>query len=346
MIYNEMAISQRLDLYRNGAKKKSLRVEGNMRIHMVQKAEIKTSLSCTIEAEPDIDLLSDRLHVIQIVDGVEYPVGEFIATTVSTVSGQGGARLNIEAYDQTILLQQASTGQTFHIAKGTKYLDAIKAILTECGITREIEEASDLVISTDREDWGIGTSYISIVNTLLSEMNYEALWFDKNGFARLGKKKTASSSVPTQKYEENQYSIIKDGVTTEMDTYTAANVFTAIVSSPDESMMVATAVNDSPMSAISTVNRGRRIHAPVEYVDDIANQDTLQDYVDNLKNESMLSTETVIFSTAPIPSHQVGEIVALQTKAVNGIYQETEWELVTGFGGEYTHKARRLVFMT
>ena len=42
MIYNEMAISQRLDLYRNGAKKKSLRVEGNMRIHMVQKAEIKT----------------------------------------------------------------------------------------------------------------------------------------------------------------------------------------------------------------------------------------------------------------------------------------------------------------
>lgn len=343
MLKDCYVISARLDVIRNGVILKRLKVRGNPKIRMVQSAEVKTSLSGTIEYDGEMNSLTDRIRAFQIIDGVEYPVGEYLISSVETTTDQGGKYQAIEGFDLGLQVKQASTENRVYYQKGTKYLDIVKQILVSLGIDRVIEEPCDLALATDREEWEIGTSWLTIINTLLGEINYSSLWFDFSGYARLGKVRVASAASITQSYREGEYSILRDGIATSLDSYSAYNVFTVVVSNADKEVMVATAVNDSPVSSISTVNRGRRISAPVEYLDEIASQEALQEYVENRKNQSMLSTETVTFGTAPIPTHQVGEVVALEANAAAGIYQETEWAITLGPDGDYSHTGKRVV---
>ena len=66
--------------------------------------------------------------------------------------------------------------------------------------------------------------------------------------------------------------------------------------------MVATAVNDSPFSPLSTVRRGRRICAPVVFLDGIADQEALEARARQLLSHSLYMTETVFYETEPTGS--------------------------------------------
>lgn len=97
----------------------------------------------------------------------------------------------------------------------------------------------------------------------------------------------------------------------ELDIYDAPNVFICTVSNPDlEEPMTATAVNDNPMSALSTVRRRRRIPTVVQ-LDNIASQEELQRYAEHLAFESMLTSKTVTVTTLAEPGHGVGDVVAV-----------------------------------
>ncbi len=331
-------VSVRLEAWRSGVFFQTLRAE-EIEIKMSQDAQIKTSLRCRIDYDPALELLGDRLRPYQIIDGVEYPMGEFIISTTTETVEKGGRGWQVEAYDPALLLRQATTATALRFAAGTAYLDAVRSLLAECGIARVIDQPSALIIETDREDWEIGTPYLSVANELLSAINYAPLWFDRGGAARLQKEKAAVAENLTQSYLPGECSILADGITRETDAYTAYNVFTAVYSAPDAAPMVAVSVNDSPLSPISTVRRGRRICAPAEFVDEIASQQELQAYADRLKAASLLAVETVEFETAPIPTHWVGEIVAI----AGNLYRETGWTLRLGAGGSYTHTAKREV---
>lgn len=331
-------VSCRLDAWRGGVFYKSLHAD-EIEIRMTGSAEIKTTLSCRIVYNPDLDLLNDRLRPYQIVDGVEYPMGEYLISTATETVEKGYRGWEIEAYDQSLLLKQVTTTGTLRFAAKTKYVDAVKSLLAECGIGRVIADPSTLVMDVDREDWEVGTKYLTIANELLAAINYGSLWFDRDGAARLQPERAATAVNITQTYPAGSWSSLCDGISRETDAYTAYNVFTAVYSSPDAAPMVAVAVNDNPMSPISTVSRGRRICAPAEFVDDIADQAALQAYADNLLAASLLAGETVEFATAPIPTHWIGDIVALG----GNVYKETGWELHLGPGGSYSHTARRSV---
>lgn len=70
----------------------------------------------------------------------------------------------------------------------------------------------------------------------------------------------SSAENIAHRYESGEYSIIKDNYLSEIDIFDTPNIFIAIVSNPDYDVpMIATAVNDTPTSIMSTVQRGRRI---------------------------------------------------------------------------------------
>ncbi|MEG0854672.1 MAG: hypothetical protein RSF82_12405 [Angelakisella sp.] len=308
----------------------------DVNISMQANAEIKTSMSCNLPFDPDINLLSDRLRPYQIINGTEYPMGEYVIATAPKHRNATSRRYDIEAYDLGHVVMQTRAETRLSFAAGTKYLDAVKQLLVTCGIDRLVATPTALTFAAAREDWEIGTSYLTIINVLLTEMGYNTLWFDRNGFARVEPKIREKTPII---YMPDEYSVISPDTTTTTDIFDAYNVFTVVVSSPDIPPMVATAVNDSPLSPISTVNRGRRICAPVQYVDGIASQEQLNEYAENIRYASMQGTETISFSTLPIPTHQVEERVILES----GIYDETGWDITLGFGGTYTHTAKKVV---
>lgn len=316
----------------------------------------KPSVKCDSDAEVKMSLLGEFVLNIQdpnwlkarikpylIIGGKESSLGEYLISQADDCTDKKGVKFwQIKGMDLGRIPQRSRTEKRVLFQAGQRYTDIDQSILLELGISRIIAIQSDATLKNDRADWEIGTSWIKIINSLLAEINYQSLWFDTEGNARIQPHRQVDGTVIDHRYESGELSQIKPQVDISSDIYKAYNVFTAMVSSPEyEEPMIAVSVNDIPTSRISTVNIGR-VQAPIEKLDDIANQEELQKYVDNLRFQSMCSTETISFRTA-LNQHQVRDIVSIHHPQASGIYQETQWKMTLSFDGEMTHTAQRVV---
>lgn len=307
-------------------------------------AEVKLSLSgeFVLNIQPP-NWLKARIKPYLIIGGKESSLGEYLISQADDCTDKKGVKFwQIKGMDLGRIPQRSRTEKRVLFQAGQRYTDIVQSILLELGISRIIAIQSDATLKNDRADWEIGTSWIKIINSLLAEINYQSLWFDTEGNARIQPHRQVDGTVIDHRYESGELSQIKPQVDISSDIYKAYNVFTAMVSSPEyEEPMIAVSVNDIPTSRISTVNIGR-VQAPIEKLDDIANQEELQKYVDNLRFQSMCSTETISFRTA-LNQHQVKDIVSIHHPQASGIYQETQWKMTLSFDGEMTHTAQRVV---
>lgn len=307
-------------------------------------AEVKMSLSGEFVLNiQDPNWLKARIKPYLIIGGKESSLGEYLISQADDCTDKKGVKFwQIKGMDLGRIPQRSRTEKRVLFQAGQRYTDIVQSILLELRISRIIAIQSDATLKNDRADWEIGTSRLEVINSLLKEINYQSLWFDTEGNARIQPHRQVDGTVIDHRYESGELSQIKPQVDISSDIYKAYNVFTAMVSSPEyEEPMIAVSVNDIPTSRISTVNIGR-VQAPIEKLDDIANQEELQKYVDNLRFQSMCSTETISFRTA-LNQHQVRDIVSIHHPQASGIYQETQWKMTLSYDGEMTHTAQRVV---
>lgn len=338
-------VSRRVDVVRNGVVVTTMRIVSAPTVAMRADAELKMNLSGTFEVNTEMQPESDVLRPVMIINGTEYPLGEYAISVLEIQYEENAAHVQIEAYDRSLYLKQSKIEQRYYIQAGSKYTDVAQAILMEAGINRAICIPSTATFATDRDDWEIGTSRLRILNDILAEINYESIWFDMNGNARIHPYEVPSAANIAHRYESGEYSIIKDNYTSEIDIFDTPNIFVAIVSNPDYDVpMIATAVNDTPTSIMSTVQRGRRI-VRVDKINNIASQEELQAYVDNERTKSMLAAETTRFYTAIEPTHGMRDVIALNNGSASGIYQETEWQITMEAGADMVHTARRAMYL-
>lgn len=343
-------VASRFEIIRNGAATEyNLEAVGSSvpTVTMSADGEIKMSFSGTFEHDDNVDYLNDEIRPYYIKDGVEYPLGVYmIGTLQSKHTVYGRCEDNIEAYDRSLRLKQTKTETRYYIAAGTPYMTAIQSLIRRAGIPRIYADDCEDVLATDREDWEIGTEYLTIVNNLLSEINYSDIWFDFDGVAHLERYYAPSSDNIDREYRDDEYSIIAPQYNEEMDIYEAPNVFIVSVSNPDyDEPMAATGVNDNLLSALSTVRRGRRILATPIELDNIASQTALQQYADNLATQSMFATQKVTFYTAINPIHGVGDVIALYNGKLVGVYEETDWKIEIRAGALMEHRAKKVVLI-
>lgn len=336
---------KRCDVIRKGVKFAELYSSDTPVVSMRADAEIKMTLDGTFFQNESVDLLTDHLKPYVGIDGVWYPLGEYITTSARAISQNGITQTEIEAYDLSYLVKRKSLEEKISLKTGQRYTDVIQSFLIESGLERIICDDCTETLKTDREDWEIGDSYLSVVNQLLSEINFLSLWIDLDGNARLSRYQAPTANNIQHSYMAGKNSLVADDYTSETDIYNKYNVFRAVVSNPDyDAPLTATAEIDDPNIPFSTVRLGR-LCAPVEKLDNIASLEELQAYVDNVKSKSMISTENITFTTAINPTHGVGDVVALQNRYFNGIYEEIEWEIPLAFDEEMTHKAKRVLYL-
>lgn len=337
----------RVDVIRNGATVTSLHPVNDPTVDCNSDAEIKMSMAGQFLADPLVNWLTDELKLYQIINDVEYPVGVFPIGTTSEDTDENGARIvSVEGYDRALILKQTKTESILHIPAGKNYMQAIEELLVQAGIATYISIPTSQTLATDREDWAVGTSYLTVINTLLSEINYNSIWFNQDGFAMLQPaKKPSASNIDHQYGVLDKIKILQRSCSVERDVYDAPNVFIAICSNPDlDAPLIATAVNDNPLSSLSTFKRGRRI-VRVNKVANIPSQDALQEYIQQICLESMLASEYVTIYTANLPGHGVFDTVAIDHSDVSGIFQEASWHLTLAPGQTMTHKLRRAVLV-
>lgn len=339
----------RVDVLRNGAPITHLQWDTGSAPQIIasRDATIHTSIKGTFLVNNAVDYLSDELQPVMTIDGQETPLGIYQAATPSIKGAAGQKRVEVEAYDRCWRVYSNRTETILHLSAGASYLTEIRKLLTACGIALVIATPSDATLQTDREDWDVGTSYLTIVNDLLAEINYNSLWFDASGVARLEPYQEPSAAIIDWRYGTTDLFLPEkhpgQDWSDETDIFDAPNVFVVTCNNPDmDAAMVATAVNDNPASKKSTFKRGMRITS-VERVDNIASQEELQAYANKRRNESLLATRTITFYTLAEPGHGVGDILALTHDEIGGIYLETGWSVTMQPGRLMTHSAKRTV---
>ena len=365
-------VSFQYNLLRNGAFYARLRAleDAAPHVRMQDDAQIKMSFSATfspvaadVDGRPmEINWLTDEIQPVMIVDGLPYPLGVFIPTTQS-LSFDTNSRVTIQAYDRCQRVLDTNSATPVYWPRGTLYLDAIEQLLNAAGINTVFTSPNDAAFTEPREDWPAGTPYLTIVNDLLAEINYKTLFFDENGAAVLEPVSTPEASqIRHTLDDEDPETMVVLPITRKNDTFSAPNKFIVFCATPDkDENMVAVAVNDNPQSPISTVRRGREI-VSVSTVDNIASQAELQAYAERLRNDSLLSGETVTVSTGLMPGWQVGDAVAMHQRPrawiertklgkrlvtdpgfnAIGVSRSFDMELVPG--GRMTHTIERVVY--
>jgi len=337
----------RIDVIRNGATLTQLIPVTPPTIDCDASGEIKTSMGGEFLDNPAVNWITDELKPYQIIDGKEAPVGVFaIGTFYHNTDENGVAKVTVEAYDRALYLMQGKTQNILHLSAGTNYVQAIEQLLLVAGITLYSATPTSEVLSTDREDWDVGTPYLTIVNALLNEINYDSIWFDRNGYAMVHPiKRPSASNIDHQYGNDQKLRVLQRPCTIETDSFDASNVFMVICSNPDlGSPLVSKAVNNNPLSSLSTVNRGREILS-VTQVDNIPSQAVLDEYAQRLCFDSMSTSEILTISTINLPGHGVRDTVALHHPDAQGIYQEIAWSLVLSSGEVMTHKLKRSVII-
>lgn len=330
---------------RGGVEYTRLKALGSPSIKMRGDAAIKTVLSGTFEYSPLVDFLTDRLRPYLSINGEVYPVGEYIVTNSKRVYAGGAACFELDGYDNTYMAQRTRLEKKLTLAAGNRYTDIVQALFIASGADKIICEDSGERLKTDREDWEIGTDHLTIANALLKEINYDSAWADMDGSIRLQRHKNPDSAAIDHIYNADELSIIKGDCEISNDLHDKCNVFRVEVNNPDlDEPMAAVAVNDDPTHPLCVQRLGRIAAAPVS-LDNIASQEELREYADNLKFASMIGEESIIFTTATNPLHTVNNTIAINHPHIKGVYTETEYELALGAGEEMTHKARRVLYL-
>jgi hypothetical protein len=137
-----------------------------------------------IEVKNTFDMFSDRLRPVMVINGTEYNFGDYMVIAAPLEDDGKEYVYDIEAYDETMTLKQAALTERKYYAAGTSYLSIIGGMLTDCGLSKVIEEPSDATITIDHE-YAIGTPYLDIINELLKEINYSPVYAGQSGYIYL-----------------------------------------------------------------------------------------------------------------------------------------------------------------
>lgn len=304
--------------------------DGGATIRGDSSAEIKTALSgsfvpLVLDAdgrEVEADWLSDEIQPVLTIDGEDYPLGVFAASSLPLSEEAGVESMRLETMDRCWRVRETRAEACLYFAAGTNYVAAIKQLLVAAGISVVLATPTDRTLAEDRE-WDVGASHLTVANQLLGEINYNPLYFTKDGYAVI-----EPASVPTAEKIRHRISTSPDeiragadpldpimpAVTRDMDIYNAPNVFICTCANPDKSdNMTASAMNTNPQSPLSISRRGRRI-VEVEQLDNIASQQELQTYAERKRNLSMIRAERITVHTALLPNYSLGDVVGLHLK--------------------------------
>lgn len=336
----------RFGVYRSGALLTFLQSTDAPTMSMDSSGAIKTSLQGSFLPNDKVNWLTDEVRPELIINGETHRCGVFIPVTVEGKTGENGKTLTVSMYDRCFLAQSLRLEQILHIQSGAFYIDVVLSLLEQCGITLVMQTPNVATITTDREDWDVGTSYLTVINQLLSEIGYKDLWFDSEGYARIEPKLNPTADNIQHRINANDPSVfLSPSHSVASDIFNKPNVFVCICSNPDlGAPLTATAVNDNPQSPLSVQRRGRRISELVK-VNNIASQEDLQAYARRLVFDSMTSSDTIIVRTGLLPGFGVNDVVALRDDDATGICVEKSWTMELVSGGKMVHTLGKVGYL-
>ena len=304
------------------------------------EAAIKRSASFTVHEKlaKEIDFLSDRIRpyiCLYLPDGhkIRWSKGIFLLSSPERTEQDNGIVRQIEAYDKCLILSQDRFSSRHLLSAGSNITESVKSIITDCGITKFRVDESALCLREGKE-FDIGTSKLDAINALLSYINYNSLYFDDDGFCCISNYVSPQRRRYEFTYQTNEMSVILPGASEQIDLYGIPNKFVRYVESGEEDYLIASYTNNKAGNKLSTISRGITI-TDVESISGIADQETLNAYVERIADERSRAYSTIQLQTLIMPHHSHMDCLLLQHDSLGTFdkYIEMGWEM------EFSHKA-------
>lgn len=295
-----------------------------------------------------INLVDARLSVYMMFlspsGWLRFPLGVYIMMSPK-ITNMIGTTYSVDCYDKSIILSEDKLTDRLYIPTGSQYVQEVRKILASAGITKISIEGSELTCKTDLE-FDIGMEKLRVINELLYAINYTPLHFDRTGTAISERYVVPSGRKAEDEYITDDLSVIKPGISRKQDLYNIPNVIVRYVNNPDASPLRSEYINDSVDSILSTVRRGRKI-VDIESVDDIADQETLDDYTKRVAVEKSQINDTVQMSTALMPHHGYKNCFFVRHDSLGIAHKfiESSWSMDLSIGGNMTHNMKRITLI-
>ncbi|QUI24868.1 hypothetical protein HZI73_22325 [Vallitalea pronyensis] len=341
-------IKFRYDLLDNdGNKKDTLANVINCSIDYKSLATINRTARMKIEESDNIDWLNDYVQPFMMVkDGntwLEWSLGIFMLSSSKRKEENGEVTREIECYDTMQILTDDKVDSRYFISAGSNYINEIKKILNNMGLVKINIVNSSKTLTVDRE-YEIGTSKLSIINSLLAELNYYSLIVDAWGYYTSSPYVLPSDRAVDYTYMDDELSIIYNGVEEELDLFNVPNKFIVTASNPEELPLTSIYENDNVNSIVSTANRGRVI-TDFREIDNIADQEALDSYTRRIAEDASNVYGYLILETAIMPHHEFLDCLKVGYTAltVSDEYIETNWSMQLKVGAKMRHTVRKVV---
>lgn len=323
-------------------------VEGG-RVEQSAFSEIKRTASLYIKDNKNINWYTDRIQVYVEFQGkkgwITFSLGVFLMSTPTKKEQKDGIYREVEAYDKLLILKEDKVTERYTINKNTRYYKAMTDLIISANENKYNIEDSGKVLNNDKE-YPPGTEKLQILNELASDLNFTPFWVDEYGYYRSSRYISPQDRAADYIYVDDELSIIENGMEEELDLFDLPNVFNIVVSSPDDESLNLSAVaeNNNPAHPRSIQNLGRRV-VRYEEKDNIADQASLDAYVERIAFEASQIYGRVKFNTAIMPFHSYSDVLHVKNKVLNidDKYSEVNWSIELSEGAMMSHEARKVV---
>lgn len=313
-------------------------------------SSIKRSAAFTIREKiaKDVDFLSDRIRPyigIVLPDGkkARWSKGIFLLSTPDRIEQGGELIRRIEAYDKSLILMQDRFTRRYYLRAGSNVVEAVKTIVTDCGI-RKLRVDDSALSLREAKEFEIGTSKLEAVNQLLEYINYNSMYFDENGYCCISRYISPQRRKYEFAYETDEHSVILPGASDRIDIYDIPNKFVRYVESGEEDYLIATYTNDKASNKLSTMSRGMTV-TDVQSISGIADQETLNAYVERIADEKSRAYSTMQINTLLMPHHENLDCLLIRHDGfdVYDKYIEIGWEMEFNHKASMTHRLQKAV---
>lgn len=277
----------------------------------------------------------------------QFPLGVFLMSSPTRhVDATGVVTRQIQGYDLLQILVSNYCTSRYTVTAGTNYIAAVRDALKAAGITTglNLTPTSDTLPVT--RDWKLGTPYLTIINDLLSAINYNSLWFDANGVCVAEPYVTPNNRASTYTFAADQESILSPVVQETLDLFSVPNTWIATVSEPNQQVLTAQYINSNAQSPTSTKSRGFTI-VKVDQNSTAPTQSALNQYVANLAYQDSQIYDQVVLQTALAPFGEDRDVYTIQYQAgpmnLSAKFEEIRWTLPLTAGGMHSHTVQRSV---
>lgn len=298
--------------------------------------DIKRTLSGLVLSAATANAINpqrDRVRVSYVLSsGVRRSMGVFVFTDNSRQRNSWGSVPAPQMSDLGVALKQPAA-ETFSVAPGTFYVDAIAAALLVVGVEAVIEPSDSRTSGTTAQGWPAGTDWLEILNALASSAGFASPYFDNAGVLRF--RSLPDVAVTDLSYTLGPTSRVIDGSIVESDSsLDAPNRYLAIDTTNTDAPVVG--IFDVPDSAPhSAVNIGyvrtQRIDAQGAGTPEQCEAIAVARY------RADRQYEWITFASPPDPRHDT-----YQTVRFDGVvFRETGWKLPCSEGAAMEHELRR-----